>query len=135
MTEPHKISEIQITMAERRFLKSNKMWFREVPKPIIEKLVKLINKILPVETIEINDSKGKKYKSAKAWRIRAIIIHLKEPVMVTFTEEYEQIYRPINSYLMTVGHYLYNMWGYNDFHEAGGLGHWQMDGRHTGLDK
>lgn len=62
--------------------------------------------------------------------LSGILIILKECINITYTEEYERIYKPIDSYLISECKlYFHNMWGYGER----GIP-WQMDGRHRNWD-
>lgn len=126
---PHQLQEISLSFRGYTSLKSGRRHDRYIDYQGVLGMVQLAYDTLPVRELHIYGKDGKEYRTAKRWPLRAIRIILDEPLSITYSKEYERIYRPICDYLWSVGHYPHNMWGY------GPEGMWQMDGRHAGKDE
>jgi len=132
----HKLCRIYITFYYYYIsLRTRRTFHRWVKRENVAKAVKFIRKLLDPTYIEIRCVNRKKPytnedKLPKKMVLHSILVVLKKCLEVTYEEEYRQIYKPIDEYLMKECKlYMYNMWGYGER----GPG-WQMDGRHIPLD-
>ena len=121
--EKCEINKIWITFYFRYWGRERRHVYPKVTRKGIKEIKSFVEKLLPVETIEIRTQDGKKYKNAKEARISGILIKLKRDIRISRWEAYEYIYKPIDKVIYKRGAAIYNMWGYPGF--------WQMDGRHA----
>ena len=130
MTNRHTLTEIYISFYGRRSYKSGRRWDKLIQREQILRLNKFLHRILSIKDLKIYNRKGKTYKKAETWRLSGVDIQLSEQLSKTYTEEYDVIYKPIDKYLLKLGHAIYNMWG-----KAPDVMSWQMDGRHAWKDR
>ena len=133
----HKLSKIWITFRTYYITSKGTTRRRWTEKEKIVEAVKFIRELLKpkqVEVVYLKNDEVKSYfdenKLPKKVILRGIEVNFDKPLEKTYTEEYEEIYKPIDEKLLELGIPLYNMWGYGE--KGGG---WQMDGRHVHLDK
>jgi len=132
----HKLCRIWLTFYTYYIsFRTKRTFHRWTKREALVRAVKFIRKLLDAERIEIVCLNRKKpytdeEKLPKKVILAGIRIILRKCLEVTYTEEYEKIYKPISNYLAEECRlYIYNMWGYGE--QGSG---WQMDGRHIHLD-
>src|SRR3989344_4387067 len=141
MKEKHAIERIYISFYNLRSFKSDRIRYKHISRERLKDIENFLYDVLPdIKELNIYDGKGHTYKNSKDWALRGIEIEFAKPLMKTYTEEFHEIYLPIDDFLSMKGketeenwkdrHYIYNMIGHRpDFSP------WQMDGRHMNLDR
>jgi hypothetical protein len=135
----HRLSKIWITFRTYGYYRTGRTFRRWREREKVVRAVRFVREVLgeSVWGIEIvgldREGRARTYgdeeRVPKKINLRGILITLRSPLEVTYTEEYTKIYYPINRFLMGLRMPLYNMWGYGDGSP------WQMDGRHVHLDE